>query len=126
MKSEHIDGVPTEEGFAKMLEAFRAQEERERELERDGAGRKEGTSLRECDCGSEENKLDVAHVTYGTWAVLCVKCGALGDYSSTEQGCIDNWNNNKLVRPVGYFFDPKREEEATELAREIARNAMLL
>ena len=116
VENKDIEGFPTFEQFSAMVKAY---DEFERALDEDG----EGCDLtpRECDCEKDEEArgLDVAHVTFGVWAVLCKDCGALGVHSSTEQGCVENWNDNKLSRPIGYARDPKRLEEAKERAKAI-------
>ena len=64
--------------------------------------------LRECTCeikegSSERLPLDVAHVTYAHWVVLCTNCGALSHACHDRAEAVRHWNDNDLQRPVNYF-----------------------
>jgi len=56
-----------------------------------------------CGCKAPREKLEIAHVTYAHWNVLCHACGALSSGSKHKSGAVQKWNDNKLARPIGYF-----------------------
>ena len=63
--------------------------------------------LRPCECDREvpefrESKLEIAHVTYAHWSVLCC-CGALSVYGRSKTEAVKNWDENNLARPINYF-----------------------